>query len=188
MPSELSPQEASALLADVDAARAAMRHAIRDHRGHYHLWIWGAAWIAMPLTAHFGGDNAARYFPWICVVGWLLSVITGITQGRQIRRSTNGRFIAAMVTLWVFAALFPFVLRPAFEVRAIYTYTCLIAMQTYVMAGLWTDTYLLWVGLVVTVLVLLGFFLFPGIFWLWMAVFGGGTLVLTGFYVRHSWR
>ena len=188
MPSELSPQEASALLAEIETARSTMRRAIREHRGHYHLWIWGTAWIAMPLTAYFGGDGAARYFPWICLFGGVLSAIVGFAQSRQVRRPGNGRFVAVMVTVWIFAAIFPFVLRPAFEPRALYAYCCLVAMQTYVIAGLWTDTYLLWVGLAVTLLVLAGTFLFPTVFWLWMAIFGGGPLVLTGFYVRHFWR
>lgn len=189
MPSELSPQEAGALLADVEATRAAMRRVIREHRGHYHLWIWGAAWIAMPLAAHFGGDNAVRFFPWICVGGALLSFLTGFTQSRQIRRPTDGRFVAVMVTIWCFGALFPLVLHaPLDNPRHMYAFCCLIAMQTYVIAGLWADTYLLWLGLLVTALVLAGVFLFPGIFWLWMAIFCGGALVLTGFYVRHFWR
>jgi hypothetical protein len=81
------------------------------------------------------------------------------------------------------------VLRVSFEdARSLYAYCCLVAMLTYVIAGLWTDTYLLWVGLAVAALVLTGLFLLPGIFWIWMAIFGGGTLVLTGFYVRHFWR
>jgi hypothetical protein len=185
---QLSPQQAAAMLAEVESSRAAMRRAIRDHRGHYHLWIWGAAWIAMPLTAYFSGDYATRYFPGICVVAGVLSAITGFTQKQQIRRPTNGRLIAVMVSVWCFAALFPFVLRVPADARAIYAYCCLVAMQTYVIAGLWTDTYLLWLGLAVTVLILAGVFLFPAIFWLWMAIFGGGSLVLTGFYVRHFWR
>ena len=39
-----------------------------------------------------------------------------------------------------------------------------------------------------TAIILAGVFLFPGIFWLWMAVFGGGALIASGFYVRHFWR
>lgn len=184
----LSPQEAGALLADIESARAAMRHAIRAHRGHYHLWIWGGAWIAMPLSAHFGGEYAARFFPWICVAGGILSFLAGFTQKQQVRRPANGRFVAVMLTIWLFAVVFPIVLRAPLDARTYYAYCCLVAMQTYVVAGIWTDTYLLWVGLLVTALILIGLFLFPALFWIWMAVFGGGTLVLTGFYVRHFWR
>src|ERR1043165_3981740 len=134
MPNEISPQEAGAILAEIETAKATMRRAIREHRGHFHLWIWGAAWIAMPLSAHFGGEDAARYFPWVCFVGGVLSFLTGFTQKRQIRRPGNGRFIAVMATVWAFSALFPFVLRAPFDPRAWYTFWCLVAMQTYVIA------------------------------------------------------
>lgn len=184
----LTPEQAAAALADVEQARLAMRRAIRDHRGHYHLWIWGGTWVAMPLTAHFGGDHAARYFLWICAVGAVLSIITGFAQGRSVRRPTDLRFVGMFFALFIFGAIFPTVLRVNPEPRAAYAYGCLIAMQTYVIAGLWADTYLLWTGIIVAALVLAGVFLFPGIFWLWMAIFGGGSLLLTGFYVRHFWR
>lgn len=188
MPTPFTPAEAAAALAQIDSARAAMRRTIRAHRGHYYLWIWGAAWVAMPLTAQLGGDRAARHFPTICLVAAVLSMLTGFLQGGQIRRPVNFRFVGAIAAIWVFGALAPWVLRAPLDSRTLYAYCCIVAMQTYVVAGLWTDTYLLWVGLVVTALVLAGVFLFPGIFWLWMAGFGGGTLIATGFYVRHFWQ
>ena len=184
----ISPQDAAQALHEIEQARATMRSVIRAHRGHFHLWIWGLAWIAMPLTAHFGGDDAARHFPWICLAGMVASFVVGFTQATQIRMPANARFLGVITALVVFAALFPWVLQARFSVKSIYAYLCLVAMQGYVIAGLWTDSYLLWLGLVVTALVLTGVFLFPGIFWPWMAVCGGGTLLLTGFYVRHFWR
>ena len=184
----LSPQEAAAALAHVEDARATMRHVIRAHRGHYHLWIWGFSWIAMPLTAYFWGDHAARYFALICLGCAIPSIWVGFSQGRQIRMPANARFLGVIAALIAFAVLFPFVLRAQFDVRTIYAYLCLVAMQGYVVAGLWTDSYLLWLGIIVTVLLLVGIFVFPGVFWLWMAGFGGGSLIATGFYVRHFWR
>lgn len=188
MSQQLSPDEAAALLSQVESARATMRHVIREHRGHYHLWIWGAAWMVMPLLAYFGGDQNARYFPLVCIVAGALSFLAGFSQTKQIRRPANLRFGAVLLTVWSFAALFPFVLRIELEVRSLYANCCLVAMQSYVVAGLWTDSYLLWLGVAVAALILGGFFFFPALFWIWMAVFGGGTLIVTGFYVRHFWR
>jgi hypothetical protein len=185
---ELTPQAAAAALAEIARARAAMRRAIREHRGHWHLWIWGAAWIAMPAMAQVLGDNAVRFFPWICVVGAVLSFAVGVTQGRQIKLPFSGRFLGMLGAVLLFAAIFPFVLHARPDSKEIYAYVCLVAMQGYVIAGLWTDTYVLWLGLFVTALILVGSFFLPGMFWLWMAVCGGGSLVLTGFYVRHCWR
>ncbi len=185
---QLSPQEAAAALADVESARATMRRVIRAHRGHIHLWIWGAAWIAMPLTAQFWGDRAAMAFPLICLVAGIASAAAGFRQSRQIRLPANFRFLGVLAALVGFAVLFPFVLHAQADSRTLYAYTCLVAMQAYVVAGLWTDSYLLYLGLAITALILVGLFLFPAIFWWWMAVFGGGSLIATGFYVRHSWR
>lgn len=185
---QLSPQEAAAALADVEGARVAMRQAIRAHRGHYHLWIWGVVWTAMPLLAHFMGDRGARYFFLFIIGGTILSMLAGRSQAQRVRLPVNLRFIGVLASLVVFATIFPFVLHARGDVKSMYAYSCLITMQAYVIAGLWTDSYLLWLGLAITALILVGFFVFPGIFWLWMAVFGGGSLIGTGFYIRHFWR
>jgi hypothetical protein len=187
MSSGISREDVTSSLAEINAAQLVMRQVICEHRGHYHLWVWGLAWILMPLTAHFGGDDAARHFPIISGLAGALSFGIGITQRRQIRNTTDHRFLAVSAVICLFALAAPFVLRVAFDVRAIYTYTCLVTMQLYVVAGLWVDRYLLWLGLVVTALVLLGFFAFNTVYWLWMAVFGGGTLFATGFYIRRYW-
>lgn len=185
---ELSPHDAAAALAEVADARAAMRRVIRAHRGHYHLWIWGVAWVAMPLLAHFRGDDASRHFGWICLAGGVASAVVGFAQSRQVRMPPNGRLLGVLAALVGFAALFPFVLQVQPGVRSLYAYLCVVAMQAYVVAGLWTDSYLLWLGLLVTAIILVGVVVSPGLFWLWMAVCGGGTLIGTGFYVSRCWR
>lgn len=188
MSSELSPQEAAAALAEIESARATMRRVIRAHRGHVHLWIWGVAWVAMPLVAQFWGDQAAKVFPLICLPAGMASALAGLKQSGQIRLPANFRFLGVLAALVGFAAIFPFVLHARTDSRTLYAYTCLIVMQAYVVAGLWTDSYLLYLGLAITALILVGFFLFPAMFWWWMAWFGGGSLIATGFYVRHFWR
>ena len=185
----LSTQEAAAALAQVEAARVAMRRAVQAHRGHIHLWIWGTAWVAMPLLAHFGGDRMARYFGWVVLAGTVASVWAGRQQGQRIRQPLDRRFLGMIAALVGFGMVFPIVLFQGRQTAmSMYAYTCLVAMQVYVIAGLWADIYLLWVGLLVTALILAGYFLAPGIFWPWMAVCGGGSLLATGFYVRFSWR
>lgn len=187
----LNPDEATAALAQIEQARLTMRRLIRAHRGHQQLWLWGAMWIAMPLAVQFRGMAAMQWFPLACSLAGILSFALGFFQGRQIRAPINVQFLGVIATIVAFGALFPFLLHPHGPVdggKALYAYACLIAMQAYVVAGLWTDRYLLWVGLIVTGFILIGYFLLPGIFWWWMAGFGGGTLFLTGFYVRLCWR
>src|SRR3954470_21606843 len=107
---QVSPEQAAIALAEVEKTREAMRRLVREHRGHYHLWIWGVVWIAMPLSVYFGGERAARYFPWICLAGAVAAIVTGFLQARQIRQPANFRVMGAIAILVGFAVLFPFVL------------------------------------------------------------------------------
>ena len=184
----INTSEAARALAEIEQTRAAMRQAVRSHRGHYHLWIWGAAWIAMPLYAQLVGDDHARQLGLFCLPAAGLSALVGHAQSRQIRLPVDTRLLGVIAALVCFALIFPVVLGARPALRSLYAYTCLIVMQAYVVAGLWTDSYLLWIGIIVSALILVGLFLFPAVFWIWMAVFGGGSLVATGFYVRYFWR
>ncbi len=44
-----------------------------------------------------------------------------------------------------------------------------------------------WPGLIIMALALIGYFLLPGIFYLWMAVLGGGGMIALGLYIRSRW-
>jgi hypothetical protein len=44
-----------------------------------------------------------------------------------------------------------------------------------------------WWALPITFLALAGYFLLPGIFYLWMALLGGGGMIILGLYIRFRW-
>ena len=185
----LSPDEAQRALRNIDASRAAIRSAVRTHRGHYHLWLWGVIWVIMALLAHVRGVAGVRLFPWITGAGVIAAFFIGWWQSGQVRASVDRRLLAAIGLLFVFGLfVWPFVLGLPRSNEVIFAYLALLCMQAYVVAGLWMDSYLFWTGLVVSALILVGLLLFPAVFWLWFAIFGGGTLILTGFYVRYFWR
>ncbi len=185
----LSKEEAAAALVAVGKSQEALRQAFRAHRGHYHLWLWGGVWILMALTAHFGGPyGLQRYMGLFCLVGGVLSFAIGMLQANQVRVPVDRRFLRVLFALLGFAAVWLLVLRPDTTSERLFTYFALIVAQLYVVAGIWFDTYLFWLGLLLAVLLLVGFFFFLPIFWIWVAVFGGGSLILGGFYVRYFWR
>jgi hypothetical protein len=185
---QLSPEEATRALTAIQASRDAMRSAVRTHRGHYHLWMWGLIWIAMAMLAEFRGPAGVRLFPWLSLGGVAGSCVLGFVQGRQIRMPVDKRFLGVLAAVIFFAALWPLVLRAPADNQVIFAYLGLVVMLCYIIAGIWFDTYLLWLGLVMTALILVGLFCFTGIFWWWIAVFGGGPLIATGFYVRYFWQ
>jgi hypothetical protein len=165
-----------------------MRSAIRTYRGHYHLWLWGLIWIAMAMLAEFRGLAGIRLFPWLSLLGVAVSVALGFLQSRQIRTPVDKRFLAVLAAVFVFAAVTPLELRAPVDNQIIFAYIGLVVMLCYVISGIWFDSYLFWLGLAMAALILVGLWCFPGIFWWWIAVFGGGPLILTGFYIRYFWR
>jgi hypothetical protein len=181
--------EAAAALAVVRQAEATMRSVFRARRGHYYLWLWGALWVMMALLAHFRGLAGVALFPWICVGGAVTSFAIGFFQNNQVRVPVDRRFLGALAVLLGFALLWPILFHPtAPSAKLLFTYMGLVVAQVYILTGLWFDTYLLWLGLILSALILAGFFWFLPIFWLWIAVGCGGTLILSGFYVRYFWR
>ncbi|MGI8432720.1 MAG: hypothetical protein ACR2MW_10595 [Chthoniobacterales bacterium] len=191
MQEEISPAEAERSLREVEDSRATMRRAIRAHRGHLYLWLWGGVWIAMALLVYFRGQRGFAFFPWLIFPAMILSFAFGAFQSRQIRAPIDKRFLGALASILAFGVLWPVVLggfgHPPNDMRS-FAFICLLVMQVYVLAGIWFDNYLLIIGLFVSALILIGLFLFPHIFWIWFAVFCGGPIFLSGFLVRYGWR
>jgi hypothetical protein len=188
---DLSPADAARALREVEDSRAAMRRAIRAHRGHLYLWLWGAVWTAMALLVHFLGQRGFAFFPYLVFPAILLSLAFGAYQSRQIRAPIDKRFLRALASLLAFGVLWPVVLGgfgpPPNDIRS-FAFICLLVMQVYVLAGIWFDNYLLLIGLLVSALILIGLLFFAEVFWLWFAVFCGGPIFLSGFVVRYLWR
>jgi len=185
---QLSSEDAARALAAIETSRQAMRSAVRANRGHLHLWLWGAIWIAMALLAQVRGEPGMRLFPWICLAGVLVSVAIGSLQARRIRSApVDRRFLGVLAAVVLFGAVVPAVLlHGPVDGKALFAYCGLVCMLCYVIAGIWFDTHLLWLGTVMAVLILVGLFVFPTIFWWWIAVFSGGPLIATGFYIRYG--
>jgi len=57
----------------------------------------------------------------------------------------------------------------------------------WVAMGLLLSFVSVWWGLALTVLALIGYFLLPDIFYLWMAILGGGGMIALGLYIRLRW-
>ena len=61
-------------------------------------------------------------------------------------------------------------------------------MFGYVVLGLWIDTIFLWIGLGVSALAVIGYVATPDLFYVWMAVLGGGALFASGVRIQRTWH
>jgi len=185
---QLSPDEARSALHSIETSRQAMRSIIRSHRGPSSALALGDNLGGDGHGAQFRGFEGVKQMPWLGLIGWVLSIAIGVTQVPKYEGSVDRRFIALLATIIGFAAVWPLVLGLPTDPRSLFAYSALVAMFCYAVAGIWFDVYLLWVGLIVAALILIGLFVFPAIFWWWIAIFGGGSLIGTGFYIRFFWR
>ena len=90
--------------------------------------------------------------------------------------------MAASIGLFAFCTLL------VFEVRSGRQITCYFGLMVacgYSIAGCWSGLRWLIAGVVMGVLTLSGYFMLPEHYNLWMGCVGGGTLALTGVWMRR---
>jgi hypothetical protein len=183
----ISPDEAAQALREIEASRQAMRLAIRNYRGHLHLWIWGCAWVIVSILNWRYEMGAIRPMLWVWGVAGACSLGIGFTQSNRIRTRVDRRFVAVCVALLLFGyAVWPPFFGGVHDYKGGFGYYTALWMQLYVVAGLWFGNCFLWIGIAVTAL-LLGSFLFaPFLFWA-STLLCGLALIGGGFYVRCLW-
>ncbi len=184
----VSVEEAARALQEIAASRAAMRSAVRSHRGHLYLWLWGCAWIAMSALNWIYERRAMDAMIWISGAGIVATFAIAFVQGRQIRTRIDRRFVGVCLTLLAFGYLvWPAIFGGFQHYKAAFAYFSVLWMQLYMVAGIWFDNYFLWIGIAVTTLVLGGLLLAPALFWA-LTLLCGAVLLGSGFYVRYFWR
>lgn len=190
----ISNEEAQAALNTVKETQKRLQRAISE--GYAGLIIlWGGIWVLGSLCLHFlGGPRGGLIFGILDVIGISLTVYLvrrsnqqGAIRGSQTR-VLEWHIWGLWIALALYGTLWGLVLRPNSN-NQLSLYLCTLAMFGYVIMGLWLMCYfMVWLGLGVTVIIAMGYYLLPGYFQLWIAFLGGGTLCGTGLYIRKYWR
>jgi len=200
--------EAVAAMGDIESSQKRTR-ARAQYKGADLIYaLWGAIWFGAFVTQHVGSDFGFQLgsfsiqgagIVWLPLV--LLGIVATIVIGRR-RESVVDKDGWKFGVLWpiVFAYfyLWFFLLAPLLDEKLVETadgtmrFTAVfstIPMCIYVLGGvLSSQAYIALIGGAVTVLTALGFYLAYDYFYLWMAVFGGGGLMLAGYISRRKWK
>jgi hypothetical protein len=190
----VTPEEAQEALAAIQQTTVKTRRGLAQYA--YQQVVWGLLWFVGFLVSQFVQPAMLNWI-WIAVpiVGAIGSGIVGISQGRRMRVTQDSRlaFISSRVgiffpILYVFGVMW-FVIFQPLNALQIALFWITLVMFSYVVAGAWLRTPLLiGIGVGVTVMSLLGYYLLPGYFYLWSALFAGGTLLGSGIYILLRWR
>lgn len=204
----LSPEEAQSALVAVQQVQD------RTHRtitwGAIYEVLWGTVWVIGFLISQFFTTNGSVLgWTWggLGLLGGVISFSLGFYSSRQqpVRRTSGSWFDAPQarfgLLLWamllyssiLFVLFFPLLLHGQQSALQFGLHLSLwwsvTAMFIYAASGLWFRLpQIIGVGVAVTAIALLGYYLLPDYYYLLMALFGGGTLIGHGLSWLHPWR
>lgn len=179
----ISRNEATETLAEIVRAEDQSRRAYGYLAASPHLILWGLIWVfgygAMALN-----PGAGRFWPYLAGAGLLLSLWIG-TRSKLCRTAyTDWRYATTMLVAVLFAITLLLVLAPRSDAQVSALFPLLTGLA-YALIGIWGRSARMWVlGVLISALTLTGYFLVPQHFMLWLAVVGGGGLLLGGFWLR----
>lgn len=187
----VSTTEAEESLAAIQAMMQKTRRAFSSSGAYLFLILWGVIWLLGFLGSQFLALPIAGYV-WMILdtLGGILSAVLGIRMGRGVRRSsptTSGKRIAAFWLLLFFYCIAAVAVSWPADGKQLAMYIILFVMVGWIAMGLLLSFASVWPGLAITALALIGYFLLPGIFYLWMAILGGGGMIVLGLYIRSRW-
>ena len=201
----ISPKEAQGALASVQQVRDRTNQTLS--RGGIYEILWGTVWVIGFLISQFVPTSSGSVLSWVWaglgIVGGTISLSIGFSSTRQtsVGRTSGswfdspqarfGLFFWALVIYSgvLFALDFPLLLHAQRLGAQISLWWVVTFMFGFVAVGLWFRLpQLIGVGVTVTAIALLSYYLLPDYYFLLMALFGGGTLIGHGLSWLQPWR
>ena len=180
----ISPSEAGAMLADVEAVVARLKQSRIYAQAGAILILWGAIVVAGNVLAM----AAPRWSGW----GWLAADALGAaaTFAMLRGRPSHGarfplRFLAAFALFVVFGLVWSVAIG-RFGPRELDAFWPTLFLFGYALAGLWFGAAFAALGLGLSGLILAGYFWSGEWFNLWLAIVNGGGFVLCGVWMRRA--
>jgi hypothetical protein len=187
----LSPQEAEEALAAIQNVAQKTRHSIAAGSTSISLITTGIVWlIGFTATQFMVPPLLVWIWIGISVIGSALATFMGIRAGKRVRIPSSvvtGKRIAIYWALLILlAAAIIAVARPA-DGKQITLLIILLAMIGQMGMGLLLSFSATWWTVPVAAVALIGYFMAPDWFYLWMGLLGGGVMIALGLFIRYRW-
>jgi hypothetical protein len=188
---DITPKEAEEALVAIQEIMRKTRRLISSSGAYNFLILWGIIWLIGFLNSQFLPDKTAGYV-WVGldILGGIISAVIGARLNRGLRTSnttTSGRRIAFFwLLLFLFCVAAIGIVWPV-DGKQFAMFIILFVTIGWIAMGLLLSFASVWWGLGLVSLSMIGYFLLPGIFYLWMAILGGGGMIALGIYVRNRW-
>jgi hypothetical protein len=178
--------EAAAALSDIDTIVHRVRQSRTYQVASLMLILWGVLVFAGNLASFSLPRDGAYVWIVVNVLGIAGSFAIGAFSGRRaVQPNFDLRMAAAFLLFFTFGVLWSVAIGH-FGPRQLGVFWATYFMLVYTIVGLWVGPAFVAIGLSISALTLVGYFLVGNWFELWMAVVNGGGLVLGGLWMRRS--
>lgn len=184
---EISSDQALDALAQVQDAQRRISIQIGYGHGAPHFLQWGVIWMVGFTLSYLYPAYAGRLWLVLDTAGLVGSVLIARHYRVQGSRSSSAimwRLVALALTCVGFMVASYAIFQPQ-QAAQFAVFPALLFAVIYIGVGLWRGMRWVVAGLLLAALALVGYFLLSQYLMLWMAVVGGGTLLMTGFWLRH---
>jgi hypothetical protein len=180
----ISAQEARAVLKEAEGVARHSGEVYGYSLSAPYCFIWGVGWFVGYMgLALFSLSNATWIWLAVLAAGAAACALVGRSQARRGVRSVRKTWLL-FVVLYAFSFCMFAIFGPVGPMQ-IAAYWPLLWAGVYAGVGLWLGIRYIIVAAVLAALTLLCFFHFRDYFYAAMAFAGGGSLILTGFWLRR---
>ena len=187
----ISPNEAEEALADIKRMSQKTRQSISGSGAHIFLIATGIVWLVGFLATQFlTGEIVAYIWTGMSLLGSALAILYGARIGPRVRGPSTAASAKRAGIFWLLLVFYGIaviaIARPT-DGKQLTMFIILFIMIGQLSMGLLLSFSSVWWALPITALALVGYFLLPNIFYLWMAILGGGGMIALALYIRFRW-
>jgi hypothetical protein len=183
--------EAEEALEAIESMVKKTRHSIARESFYVTLIITGIVWfIGFTCTQFLPAEIVGYIWIGLSILGSALGAFLGIRRSKRIRSPLTASVARRVLIFWLLLVCYGIVIiaiaKPTDGKQATIM-VILFIMLGQLATGLLFSFFLFWWVLPITALALTGYYLLPDIFYLWMAILGGGGMIAFGLYIRFRW-
>jgi hypothetical protein len=187
----ISSDEAEEALAAIQSVTQKTRRSIANSGAYIFLILTGSIWLVGFLATQFlTGEIVAYIWIGMSILCSVLSIPLGTRASRRVRglsTTTYAKRIGIFWLLLVFYGIVAIAITRPTDGKQVAMIIILFIMIGQLAMGLLFSFSSVWWALPITALALVGYFLLPGIFYLWMAILVGGGIIVLGLYIHLRW-
>jgi hypothetical protein len=182
----VSPSEAEEALAAIQSMAQKTRRSIASSGAYITLIATGIVW----LIGFMRGAIVVYIWVGMSILGSILGIVLGVRMGKRVRSPATIPMKRRVGLFWLLLVLYGIaviaITQPT-DGKQVTMPVILFVLLGQMAMGLLFSFSSVWWALPITALALVGYFLLPGIFYLWMSLLGGGGMIALGLYIRSRW-